>query len=175
MPVANPYTFRGLVDDTTYEVIHERFLRAQSVDLNIETSLVSPTFFNISTPTLPLPTSSVDDEVVPAYAGCVVKLVKIGILNRKDDIVEGGKRAITRKWKGWGAVVTNSQLLFYRDASHVMNIHRQFEGSADLPPPRLILARPDELWSLKNTLAVSDKLYTKVFLCSTYIIVGPKG
>lgn len=128
----------------------------------METSLVSPTFFNLSSPMLS--PSPVDSDATPAYAGCTVKLVKIGILNRKDDIVEGGKRAIARKWKEWGAIVTNSQLLFYRDATQVVNIQRQFEESADLPPPRLVLARPDELWSLKNTLAVSDKSYTKVIL-----------
>ncbi|KAF9650747.1 hypothetical protein BDM02DRAFT_3111798 [Thelephora ganbajun] len=159
MPFANPYTFRGPVDDANHEEIHEKFLQARSADLNMETSLVSPTFFNISSPMLP--TSSVNDDAVPAYASCVVKLVKIGILNRKDDIVEGGKRAIARKWKGWGAIVTNSQVLFYRDATQVMNIQRQFEESADLPPPRIVLARPDELWSLKNTLAVTDKSYIK--------------
>jgi len=162
IPPINPYAFRGLVDDGNYEEIHQKFLQARSANLNIETPLVSPTFFNISTPMLP--TSSANDDGAPAYTGCVVKIVKIGILNRKDDIVERGKRAIARKWKGWGAIVTNSQFLFYRDASQVMNIQRQLEESPDLPPPRLVLPRPDELWSLKNTLAVSDKSYTKVSL-----------
>ena len=128
----------------------------------MEPSLVSPTFFSISSPMLS--TSPLNDDAMPAYTGYVVKLVKIGILNRKDDIVEGGKRAIARKWKGWGAIVTNSQLLFYRDATQAMNIQRQCEESVDLPPPRFVLAKPDELWSLKNVLAVSDKSYTKVFL-----------
>ena len=168
MPLSNPYTFRGPAGDGNYEEIHERFLQARSADLNMETPLVSPTFFNISSPMLP--TSAVHDNAIPTYSGCVVKLVKIGILNRKDDIVEGGKRAIARKWKGWGAIVTNSQLLFYRDTTHVINIQRQFEEPSDLPPPRIVLARPDELWSLKNTLAVSDKSYTKVFLRSTHVI-----
>jgi len=154
--------------NTNYEEIHEKFLRARSADLNMESSLVSPAFFNISSPTLP--TNSVDDDALPPYAGCGVKLVKIGILNRKDDVVEGGKRAIARKWKGWGAIVTNTQLLFYRDATQVMNIRRQVRESVDLPPPRTVLAKPDELWSLKNTLAVSDKSYTKVFSCSIRII-----
>ena len=169
----NPYTFRSPMGDTNHEETHERFLKARSADLNMETSMVSSAFFNISSPMLPI--SSVNNDAVPAYTGCVVKLVKIGILNRKDDIVEGGKRAIARKWKGWGAVVTNSQLLFYRDATHVMNIQRKSEDPADLPPPRIVLARPDELWSLKNTLAVSDKSYTKVHLRSTHVIVGTEG
>lgn len=173
MPFASPYTFRGPVGDSSYEEVHEKFLQARSADLNAETSLVSPTFFNLSSPMLP--TGPVNDSPVPAYPGCAVKLVKIGILNRKDDIVEGGKRAIARKWKGWGAIVTNSQLLFYRDTSHVINIQRQFEEPSDLPPPRIVLTRPDELWSLKNTLAVSDKSYTKVSLRSAHVIFSTEG
>ena len=170
IPPTNPYTFRGPLDNVDYEEAHEKFLKARSADLSMDTSLVSPTFFNISSPMLS--TSPVSDDAVPTHTGCVVKLVKVGILNRKDDIVEGGKRAIARKWKGWGAIVTNSQLLLYRDVIQVMNIQRQFEESADLPPPRFALARPDELWSLKNTLAVSDKSYTKVFLHSIYVMTG---
>lgn len=170
IPPANPYTFRGPMGDTGYEIIHEKFLQARSADLNMETSLVSPTFFNLSSPMLP--TSSANGDFAPAYTGCVVKLVKVGILNRKDDITEGGKRAIARKWKGWGAIVTVSQLLFYRDAAHVMNIRRQSNGSADLPPPQIVLPRPDEFWSLKNTLAVSDTSYTKVLSRSIQVIVS---
>ena len=170
MSLPNPYTFRGPVDDRKYEETHEKFLRAWSAGLNMETSLVSPTFFNISSPTLP--TSSANGDAVPAYTGCVVKLVRIGILNRKDDTVEGGKRAIARKWRGWGAIVTHSQLLFYRDTAHVMNIRRQLEESADLPPPRIALTRPDELWSLKNTIAVLDKSYTKVCLRLTHVSIS---
>ena len=158
------------MDEVNYEEIHEKFLQARSANLNVETSLASPTFFNISTPMLPI--GSVNDDATPAYTGCILKLVKIGILNRKDDTVEGGKRAYARKWKGWSAIMTNSQLLFYRDPAHAMNIQRQFEGPEDLPPPRIVLARPDELWSLKNTLAVSDKSYTKVFLRSAHVIVN---
>jgi hypothetical protein len=159
MPLANPYTFRGPMDDVSYEEIHEKFLRARSANLNTETS-ISPTFFNISSPILP--TSPFNDDVAPTYHGCVVKLVKVGILNRKDDTVEGGKRTTARKWKGWGAIVTHSHLLFYRDTTQVMNIRRQFEESVDLPPPRIALMRADEIWSLKNVVAILDKSYSKV-------------
>ena len=173
IPLTNPYTFRGPMGDTNYEEIHDKFLKARSADLSMESSLVSPMFFNLSSPMLS--PNSVNSDVTPAYPGCVVKIVKVGVLNRKDVTMDGGKRAIARKWKGWGAIVTNSQLLFYRDATQVLNIQRQFEKSADLPPPRFMLARPDELWSLKNVLAVSDKSYTKVLLYPTRIITGTKS
>lgn len=160
MPLVNPYTFRGPVDDASYEETHEKFLRARSADLNMETSLVSPAFFSIPSPILP--TSSSNGDAVPTCQRCVVKLVKVGILNRKDDTVEGGKRAIARKWRGWGTILTHSHLLFYRDTAQVMNIRRQFEESVDLPPPRITLARADEVWSLKNVVATLDRSYIKV-------------
>lgn len=160
MPLANPYTFRGPVDDASYEETHGKFLRARSADLNTETSSVSPAFFNLSSPMLP--SGSVNDGALPINQGRVVKLVKVGILNRKDDTVEGGKRAIARKWKGWGTILTYSHLLLYRDTAQVMNIRRQSEESVDLPPPRVVLARPDEAWPLKDTVAILDKLYSKV-------------
>ena len=158
LPLLNPYTFRGPTGDASYEEIHEKFLQARSADL--ETSLISPSFFNISSPSLP--TSSFNDDAVPTHQGYVVKLVKVGVLNRKDDTVEGGKRAIARKWKGWGTIVTHSHLLFYRDTAQVMNIRRQFDESVDLPPPRIVLTRADEVWPLKNTVAILDKSYSKV-------------
>lgn len=160
MSLDNPYTFRGPTDDASYEGTHGRFLRARSADLNLETSSVTPAFFNISSPMLP--TGSVNDDTVPTYHGCVVRLVKFGILNRKEDTVEGGKRAIARKWKGWGVIMTHSHLLFYRDMAQVGNIRRKFEESVDLPPPLIGLTRPDEVWPLKNSVAILDKSYIKV-------------
>lgn len=170
MSLANPYTFRGPVDDASYEDIHEKFLRSRSADLDMETSSASPAFFNISSPMLP--TSSANSDAVPTHHGCVVKLVKVGILNRKDDTVEGGKRAIARKWKGWGAIMTHSQLLFYRDTAQVMSIKRQSEESVDLPPPRVALTRPDEVWSLKDTVAILDKSYRKVSPCLARLVMN---
>ena len=160
MPLVNPYTFRGPMDEASYEETHQKFLRARSADLNMETSLVSPTFFNIPTPILP--TSSSNGDNAPTYQGCVVKLVKVGILNRKEDTVEGGKRAIARKWRGWGTILTHSHLLFYRDTAQVINIRRQFEESVDLPPPRIALTRADEVWSLKDVVSTLDRSYSKV-------------
>lgn len=42
-----------------------------------------------------------------------LKITKIGLLSRKEDLAEGGKKAASRKWKGWSVVLTGSQLLFF--------------------------------------------------------------
>lgn len=50
-------------------------------------------------------------EKVPTLSS--LKITKIGLLSRKEDLAEGGKKAASRKWKGWSVVLTGSQLLFF--------------------------------------------------------------
>jgi hypothetical protein len=42
-----------------------------------------------------------------------VRMTKVGLLTRKDDLLEGGKRGNWRKWKQWTVILTGSQLLFF--------------------------------------------------------------
>lgn len=42
-----------------------------------------------------------------------LKIAKIGVLSRKEDLTEGGRKSASRKWKGWSVVLTASQLLFF--------------------------------------------------------------
>lgn len=42
-----------------------------------------------------------------------LKITKIGLLSRKEDLAEGGKKAASRKWRGWSVILTGSQLLFF--------------------------------------------------------------
>lgn len=42
-----------------------------------------------------------------------LKITKVGLLSRKEDLAEGGKKAQSRKWRGWSVVLTGSQLLFF--------------------------------------------------------------
>lgn len=42
-----------------------------------------------------------------------LKITKVGLLSRKEDLAEGGKKAASRKWKAWTVVLTGSQLLFF--------------------------------------------------------------
>jgi hypothetical protein len=96
-------------------------------------------------------------------------LSKIGILNRKDDIVEGGKRAIARKWKGWGAIVTNSQLLFYRDAAQVMNIQATIRGIGRPSPAANRINETRRALVSEEHSQRMDKSYSKVFLRSVRV------
>lgn len=42
-----------------------------------------------------------------------LKITKVGLLSRKEDLIEGGRKSASRKWRGWSVVLTGSQLLFF--------------------------------------------------------------
>jgi hypothetical protein len=42
-----------------------------------------------------------------------IRMSKVGLLTRKDDLLEGGKKGNWRKWKQWTVILTGSQLLFF--------------------------------------------------------------
>lgn len=100
-------------------------------------------------------------DSVPATGEVVkLKLTKLGVLNRKDDILEGGRKASNRKWKPCSVLLTGSQLLFFKDtnlAAAIMEQSNNHESHA-----QSVLFRPDELLSVKDAIAVSDKSYVKV-------------
>ena len=95
-----------------------------------------------------------------------LKITKVGLLNRKDELLEGGKKPMTnRKWKPWSVILTGSQLLFFRDISWASGLQSTLGPSADLSRtlPAAVF-RPDELFSVKDAVAVYDRSYTKVCL-----------
>lgn len=92
-----------------------------------------------------------------------LKVTKVGILWRKDEILEGGRKPLNRKWKEWSVLLTGSQLLLCRDLTWVNNIQAKIvraNGEASLPYNSV--PKPDELLIVKDTVAVFDKSYTKV-------------
>jgi hypothetical protein len=87
-----------------------------------------------------------------------ITVTKSGILVRKDEAGEGGKRAQNRKWREWSVVLTGSQLLFFRDATWVA----EFLSDDQRREPPASLLRPDELLSVRGAVAVYDREYLKV-------------
>jgi hypothetical protein len=77
-----------------------------------------------SKPTPALPASAHREVLVPREGAASpaptaeteptgFRVTKVGQLSRKDLVVEGGKRAPSRKWREWSVVLTGSQLLFF--------------------------------------------------------------
>jgi len=91
-----------------------------------------------------------------------LKVIKAGVLNKKDDLAEGGKKALSRKWKAWGVILSDSQLLFCRDPTLVPVSYpfpEPCQQSGNDVDPKF---RPDDTYSLKDSIAVYDQSYKKV-------------
>ncbi|KAJ1311098.1 hypothetical protein OPQ81_009601 [Rhizoctonia solani] len=79
---------------------------------------------------------------------------KLGLLSRKDDLMEGGRRAVNRKWRRWAVVLTGSQLLWFRETAWALLDHQQ-------PSAETSSLRPEEVVSLKDAIALYDGSYDK--------------
>jgi hypothetical protein len=74
---------------------------------------------------------------------------------RIDDLLEGGRRAVSRKWRRWAVVLTGSQLLFFRETAWASLDPRQPSSDASS-------LKPEEVVSLKDAIALYDAGYDKV-------------
>ncbi|KXJ92793.1 hypothetical protein Micbo1qcDRAFT_160612 [Microdochium bolleyi] len=101
-----------------------------------------------------------------AHVGIVdIKVTKVGLLWRKD-----AKKKKTRSpWQEWGAILTGSQLYFFRNIQWVKNLIHQYdahirEGQDGIPlifKPPLDTFKPDALMSTENAVALFDTEYKK--------------
>ncbi|KAF8741800.1 Pleckstrin homology domain, partial [Rhizoctonia solani] len=99
--------------------------------------------------------SSVQLEIAGTGAESVrIGVNKFGLLSRKDDLLEGGRRAASRKWRRWAVVLTGSQLLLFRETAWALLDPRQ-------PSPETSSLRPEEVVSLKDAIALYDASYDK--------------
>ncbi|KAJ3567359.1 hypothetical protein NP233_g6415 [Leucocoprinus birnbaumii] len=164
IPLSNPFSYKGTAVKWDEEELLRAFTHAHVMDVGAESARSSP-FFSIpaagsSSPLIssPLGTGSVKRE-----GDLTLRLTKVGVMDRKDELGESGKKPLSRKWKSWGVLLTGSQLLFSRDPARMQALISQTEkGGNDqvILPPSAIL-RVDELLSLKNAIAVFDTSYTK--------------
>ena len=102
--------------------------------------------------------------LTPASAGVWnVKVTKVGLMLRKEDILEGGKRAMSRKWREWCVLLTGSQLMFFRDTTLATHIQAQSSPTTGhMVISHASLPQPEETYSVRDAIAVFDKTYTKV-------------
>ena len=101
-----------------------------------------------------------------APAGVVdMKITKVGILWRKDQ-----KKKKTRSpWQEWGAILTGSQLYFFKNTGWIKSLihqhdHHHKHGRSNTPvvfKPPLETFKPDFLLSTEDTVALQDQSYKK--------------
>lgn len=93
-----------------------------------------------------------------------IKVAKVGLIWRKDP-----KKKRTRSpWAEWGAVLTFSQLYFFRNVNWVRNLMAQHEGYVKngrqgtlVFKPPLSEFKPDAIMSTNNAVALFDSAYKK--------------
>ena len=100
--------------------------------------------------------------------GSALRVVKVGLLYRRDTSLDVGKRVKAGKSRLWSVILTNSQLLFFRDQAWATSLQEQmrFRDKRILVPP-VPLLKPDEVLSLKDTVALRDHSHDKVGPCLT--------
>jgi len=164
----NPYSYQGTAGPWDEAQLRRAFAKADEIELGgTDAGLTSP-FFGLGVGgNSPNPSSvGTHSEAHSASSDMwTLKVTKLGLLNRKDDVLEGGKKALNRKWKPWTVILTGSQLLFFRDAPWSSWLSTQsLPADGQVIFPQQAVFKPDELLSVKDTVAVFDKYYTKVYL-----------
>jgi len=156
IPLENPFTYQGTAGSWDEQELHQAFVKADVIEVEMPAmNRVSP-IFDINSSGTPATEFPHPNETWS------LRMTKVGVLNRKDDMMEGGAKSSNRKWKAWSVILTGSQLLFFRDPGWASSFSPISASSVDLISPPSNLFRPDESFSLKDTLAVYDLTYTKV-------------
>ncbi len=155
MNLDDPYSYLGTAKTLDLTNLHKTFFK--SGVLQIVSARSRPeAFMHPSTITNPDDTRS----------GVVdIKVTKVGLLWRKEL-----KRKKTRSpWQEWGAILTGSQLYFFRNVSWVKSLIQQHDahhkqGHAGHPviyKPPLEAFKPDALMPTDDAVALMDASYKK--------------
>lgn len=171
----NPYSYHGARDSWNEEELRNAFTNSGIVEVMTERRMTiiehrMPQPIAERRMTSAFPSSyALPDDLRPSSDDVTLKITKVGLLSRRDALLEGGKRAPTRKWKEWSVILTGSQLLLFRDRIWATHLQEQVASGASqifLPPASLL--KPDDLFPIKDTIAVYDKSYTDVSITSIY-------
>ncbi|KAF3079048.1 hypothetical protein TWF706_010192 [Orbilia oligospora] len=154
--VDDPYSYLGTTHTMNMKELHESFFRSSVLQI-VSARSRPDAFLNPATAQNP-------QDASPGVVE--IKVTKIGLLWRKDP-----KKKKTRSpWQEWGALLTGSQLYFFKNVSWVKNLMSQYEqhvkaGNVGIIPcvftPPLLEFNPDSMLSTDDTVALLDRTYKK--------------
>lgn len=165
VPLEKRYSYKGNSTTWNEKSMHEAFLNAGIIEVGGAERRMSTMFtrniggFGTTHSSFHQPSGSANS---PQRVSALT-VAKAGLFNRRDTTLDIGKRAKTGKWRSWSVVLTNSQLLFFRDHSWATSLQEQMkhrDGRALIPPVPLL--KPDEVLSLKDSIALHDRSDDKV-------------
>ncbi|KAI4263026.1 MAG: hypothetical protein L6R42_001810 [Xanthoria sp. 1 TBL-2021] len=155
MNLDDPYSYLGTAQSLNLADLNKTFFRTGV--LQIVSSRSRPeAFMSPETTTNP----------AEAHPGVVdIKITKVGILWRKDM----KKKKARSPWQEWGAILTGSQLYFFRNTGwikglmHQCSVHHKqgLAGSPCVFKPPLEQFKPDVLMSTEDAVALLDTTYKK--------------
>lgn len=185
IPKETPYSTNGAPEPWDEEELRKAFANAMVVRSGAgEYDHTRSPRRHASTPTFSVQTGNAALSLTPFGGGMAspsihiasptatgeqrYKLTKVGVLNRKDDLADGGVRVPNRgrKWRTCNVVLTGSSLLFFKNLDWYREIEQGGlleEGGHALHGA---LQGADETISLNGAIAVIDATYIKV--CSIH-------
>ncbi|ERF77247.1 hypothetical protein EPUS_05816 [Endocarpon pusillum Z07020] len=155
MDTEDTYSYTGTVSSLDANGLYQAFHKAGV--LQIVSARSRPDAF-LSQATISNPAE--------AQAGLVdIKAAKVGLLWRKDP----KKKKARSPWQEWGAILTGSQLYFFKDVTWIKSLifqnETQQKSGADSNPiifkPPLSSFQPDALLSMDDAVALHDAGYKK--------------
>ncbi|KAF3916095.1 hypothetical protein ABW20_dc0107089 [Dactylellina cionopaga] len=166
--VDDPYSYLGTTHSMNMKELHESFFRSSVLQI-VSARSRPDAFLNPATAQNP-------QDASPGVVE--IKVTKIGLLWRKDP-----KKKKTRSpWQEWGALLTGSQLYFFKNVGWVKGLMSQYDshvkaGNVGITPcvfaPPLMDFNPDSLLSTDNTVALLDRTYKKHK--NAFMFVRPGG
>lgn len=159
IPLDNPYCWKGISGSWNNDELWSAFDQGDTIEIScFERNRLPSGLFGIGTPSPSLMgTNALPGFLPPQKETWRLKLSKVSVLNRKDEILEGGKKPSNRKWKLFSVALTTSQVLLFRDPSWAA----PFLSSSDYSRKLTIHCKPDEVLSVKDAVAVFDRSYQK--------------
>ncbi|KAH8696047.1 putative guanyl-nucleotide exchange factor [Talaromyces proteolyticus] len=154
MDIDDSYSFPGVDGFKEIESLHQAF--SNSAILQIVSARSRPDAFM---------TSTTIENPIDSHPGLVdIKVVKVGLLWRKDP----KKKRARSPWQEWGALLTSSQLYFFRDLYWIKSLMTQQENQQKRTARTLLVFKPpvtefkpDSIMSTSDAVALIDSAYKK--------------
>lgn len=154
MDLEDTYSFTGAGELQDIEALHRAF--SKSAILQIVSARSRPDAFMTQT--------SIDNPA-ESHPGLVdIKVAKVGLLWRKDP----KKKRARSPWQEWGALLTSSQLYFFRDLNWTKSLMAQYESqqkrksrSPVVFTPPITEFKPDAIMSTSDAVALIDSSYKR--------------
>jgi len=163
IPLENPFRWDGTGASWDYDEILLAFAKGLVIPISsVESARIPAAFFGLTVGGFPGSSmGGIPDVYSTPPEIRSLKIIKVTTLHRKDDVLEGGKRPHNRKWRPYSVALTQSQILLFRDLSWTTAL-LSWNDAPKQAPFQSTLFKPDEIIPLKDTLAVFDRLHTKV-------------